>query len=208
MYIPSTYLVRTSNGPEDTGCNFRRKASTIVSPTPHNVACPCIPKLTMFYHSLLSVNEVTEGNVFSHVRLSVCSQFRSHPTTTHMSVPSMPPLAQVPSLLVISGAQDWRPVQTCSLEDLAQCWYQVAGYWSMDDGRQAVFILLECFLVEHMSHFSYSCKMQCPLNLVLENWEYLWFYWTFWIVILDCGLKLHKLSIHTLVMLQKWLEIH
>ena len=28
------------------------------------------------------------------------------------------------------------------------------------------------------------------------------------IVILDYGLKLHKLSIHTLVMLQKWLEIH
>ena len=33
-------------------------------------------------------------------------------------------------------------------------------------------------------------------------------YWTFCIVILDCGLKLHNLSIHTLVMLQKWLEIH
>ena len=24
-----------------------------------------------------------------------------------------------------------------------------------------------------MSHFSYACKMQCPLNLVLENCEYL-----------------------------------
>ena len=57
-----------------------------------------------------------------------------------------------------------------------------------------------------MSHFSYTCKMSCPLNLVLENCEYLWFYLTFWIVILDYGLKLHKLSIHTLVMLQKWLE--
>ena len=32
--------------------------------------------------------------------------------------------------------------------------------------------------------FSYACKMQCPLNLVLESWEY---------AILDCGLKLHKL---------------
>ena len=30
----------------------------------------------------------------------------------------------------------------------------------------------------------------------------------FWIVILDCGLKLHKFSIHTFVMFQKWLEIH
>ena len=28
----------------------------------------------------------------------------------------------------------------------------------------------------YMSHFSYSCKMRYPLNLVLENWEYLWFY--------------------------------
>ena len=54
-----------------------------------------------------------------------------------------------------------------------------------------------------MSHFSYACKMRCPLNLVLENCKYLWFYLTFWIVILDYGLKLHKLSIHTLVMLQK-----
>ena len=59
-----------------------------------------------------------------------------------------------------------------------------------------------------MSHFSYVCKMQYPLNLVLENWEYLWSYWTFCIVILDYDLKLNKLSIHTLVMLQKWLEIH
>ena len=55
----------------------------------------------------------------------------------------------------------------------------------------------------HMSHFAYVCKMRCLLNLVLESWEYLWFYLTFWIAILDCDLKLHKLSIHTLVMLQK-----
>ena len=54
-----------------------------------------------------------------------------------------------------------------------------------------------------MSHFSYACKMRYPLNLVLENWEYLWCYLTFCIVILDYGLKLHKLSIHTLVILQK-----
>ena len=54
-----------------------------------------------------------------------------------------------------------------------------------------------------MSHFAYACKMRCPLNLVLESWKYLWFYLTFWIAILDCGLNFHKLSIHTLVMLQK-----
>ena len=64
------------------------------------------------------------------------------------------------------------------------------------------------FLNLDMSHFTYACKMRYPLNLVLESWEYLWFYWTFCIVILDYGLKLHKLSNHTLVMLQKWLEIH
>ena len=35
---------------------------------------------------------------------------------------------------------------------------------------------------------------------MLENWEYLWFYGIFWVVISDGGLKLPKLSIHTLVM--------
>ena len=66
----------------------------------------------------------------------------------------------------------------------------------------------EIYIYIYMSHFAYACKMWYPLNLVLENIEYLWFYWTFCIVILDYGLKLHNLTIHTLVMLQKWLEIH
>ena len=30
--------------------------------------------------------------------------------------------------------------------------------------------------VVYMSHFTYACKMRYPLNLVLESWEYLWFY--------------------------------
>ena len=86
------------------------------------------------------------------------------------------------------------------------------------EGKQVVGFLLTWRLLQpqlqqqmtdkYMSHFAYACKMRCPLNLVLENSEYLWFYLTFCIVILDCGLKLHKLSNHTLVMLQKWLEIH
>ena len=59
-----------------------------------------------------------------------------------------------------------------------------------------------------MSHFSYSCKMRYPLNLVLESWEYLWSHLTYWVVILEYGLKLHKLLIDTLVMPQKWLEIY
>ena len=29
---------------------------------------------------------------------------------------------------------------------------------------------------KNMSHFAYACKMRYPLNLVLENIEYLWFY--------------------------------
>ena len=29
---------------------------------------------------------------------------------------------------------------------------------------------------KYMSHFAYACKMRYPLNLVLESWEYLWFY--------------------------------
>ena len=54
-----------------------------------------------------------------------------------------------------------------------------------------------------MSHFSYVCKMRYPLNLVLENLKYLQLYLTFWVVIANGGLKLPKLSIHTLVMLRK-----
>ena len=38
----------------------------------------------------------------------------------------------------------------------------------------------------YMSHFAYACKMRYPLNLVLENIEYLWFYWTF----LHCNFRL------------------
>ena len=29
-----------------------------------------------------------------------------------------------------------------------------------------------CYFL-YMSHFAYACKMRCPLNLVLENSEYL-----------------------------------
>ena len=45
--------------------------------------------------------------------------------------------------------------------------------------------------------------MRYPPNLVLENWEYLWFYLTFWVVILNGGLKVTRHLIHTLIMLQK-----
>ena len=75
------------------------------------------------------------------------------------------------------------------------------------DNSETISIAILCHSL-HMSHFAYACKMRYLLNLVLESWQYLWFYWTFCIVILDYGLKLHKLLNHTLVMIQKWLEIH
>ena len=80
------------------------------------------------------------------------------------------------------------------------------GFWSYEANFHFTGTYTDTQL--HMSHFAYTCKMRYPLNLVLEKSEYLWFYLTFCIVILDCGLKLHKLSNHALVMLQKWLEIH
>ena len=36
-------------------------------------------------------------------------------------------------------------------------------------------LMSPCGLI-YMSHFAYACKMRYPLNLVLESWEYLWFY--------------------------------
>ena len=47
------------------------------------------------------------------------------------------PLWPSPLLMI---TQDWRPVQTCSLDDLTvqaanQCWHLVAGYWSTFGGR-------------------------------------------------------------------------
>ena len=43
---------------------------------------------------------------------------------------------------------------------------------------KSFYILKESCKIEiiYMSHFSYVCKMRYPLNLVLENSEYLWFY--------------------------------
>ena len=81
-------------------------------------------------------------------------------------------------------------------------WFLAISKWTL---LSHTFLL---FMWINMSHFSYACKMRYPLNLVLENWEYLWSYLAFCIVILDYGLKLHKLLIHTLVILQKWLEIY
>ena len=47
--------------------------------------------------------------------------------------------------------------------------------WEFSLGVQG---FLENFMIRYiyMSHFAYACKMRCPLNLVLENSKYLWFY--------------------------------
>ena len=58
--------------------------------------------------------------------------------------------------------------------------------------------------LKYLNHRMYTMD----IVVLLESQEYLWFYLTFWIAILDCGWKLHRLSIHTLVMLQKWLKIY
>ena len=44
---------------------------------------------------------------------------------------------------------------------------------------EPAYILKTTLLLIHMSHFAYTCKMRYLLNLVLESWEYLWFYWIF-----------------------------
>ena len=45
-------------------------------------------------------------------------------------------------------------------------------------GREKLLETLDTFsnVKMNMSHFAYACKMWYPLNLVLESWQYLWFY--------------------------------
>ena len=43
-------------------------------------------------------------------------------------------------------------------------------------GANITVYLLAHIYNKHVFHFSYSCKMRYPLNLVLENWKCLWFY--------------------------------
>ena len=59
---------------------------------------------------------------------------------------------------------------------------------------------LDKMLKRYMSNPSNVCTMWWPLNLVLGNCKYLWFYCTFCIVISHGGPQLAKLLIHTFVM--------
>ena len=100
-----------------------------------------------------------EGSVFSHVCPSFSHSVQgSHVTITHdasditmQGTPnSSPPpdMASQTPLLLTSGGQDWRPVQTYSLEDIPS-WLPSSGNWNNRYGqcKRTVSILLECFLV-------------------------------------------------------------
>ena len=63
--------------------------------------------------------------------------------------------------------------------------YCLLLWWPLNE-RALMFELWEFHIEQqtnnelmNMSHFAYACKMRYPLNLVLENSEYLWFYWTY-----------------------------
>ena len=98
---------------------------------------------TVSFASLLPANEAVGRECFqSCVSVSLCVQRgREVPCDHyprcigphHLGTPSLTgPTRTWPqlSLLVASGGQDWRPVQTCSLEGFPhQCWHLMAGYW-------------------------------------------------------------------------------
>ena len=69
-------------------------------------------------------------------------------------------------------------------------WYDksdVEEYRPVNAGISTDYVFTYVAKYIYMSHFAYMCKMRYPLNLVLESCKYLWFYWTFCIVILDYG---------------------
>ena len=102
-------------------------------------------------HSLLlpQPTKLQEGNIFSCVCLPMVGReriprYRAHPLSLSVQSHSSLSPSLVP-LLVTFGGQDWRPVQTCSLEDPHRCWHLVAEVRMV--GERAVRILLEDFLV-------------------------------------------------------------
>ena len=77
--------------------------------------------------------------------------------------------------IVTSGGQDWRLVETCPLQD-PPTMLTSAGYWSMYVwGKQAIHILLECFLVAitymeilktKWTHTSCSSTSFCSIQVI------------------------------------------
>ena len=110
-----------------------------------------------------SLDPVWECNVFSHICLSVCSRGKGfHVTITHDALdlniqgpPSpAPPLctgtffAPAPALLLVtSGGEDQRPIQTCSLEDPPGADIRWLATEACMVGEHLVHILLEYLLV-------------------------------------------------------------
>ena len=92
-------------------------------------------------------------------------------------------------------------IQFClQIDDLWRYFQAHTTHWSQSLVIEIMNIIhsLTVWLFDnwHTYDFSWMCKIWYPHNLVLEHWEYLWIYRTFWAVIADCDLKLPKLSIH------------
>ena len=98
-----------------------------------------------------------EGNVFS--RVSVCPQRERgelYPRCLGPTIQGCPPptvqeplsLPWSPFVLVTSGGQDHRHVQTCSLgEHIPDIWWLATKAGTVDRRLRAVRILLECSIV-------------------------------------------------------------
>ena len=89
-------------------------------------------------------------SVYQSVNQSVCPQGGLHVTITHdaLNLTVQPPTSNMGTpLLETSGDHHWRIVKTCSLEDPHQYWHLVATE-ACTVGKQAVCILLGCFLVQ------------------------------------------------------------
>ena len=120
----------------------------------------------IFYHPPTKLRGV---NVFTDVCLSFCSG-GSHVTITHdaLDLTVHPPTDMGPhstgtSPAVTSGGHHWRPVQTCSLQNLPPPVLTSGDYWSMYVWRKwAVSILVECFLVKHV--FKIHTKLSTTYN--------------------------------------------
>ena len=116
--------------------------------------------------------KLQEGNVFTGFHLFTgkripvwplptmpwTSLYRAPPPPPHITpwtpCPSSPPdIRPGTPLLLTSGGQHWKPVQTCSLEDLLRTdiwWCPLKHIQFATVCKQAVSILLECFLVNDL----------------------------------------------------------
>ena len=64
-----------------------------------------------------------------------------------------------------SSGQDWRPFQTCSLKDTPNCYWHLVATEVHMVSKQAVCILLECFLVTYNIRFGSCCLWSTALMI-------------------------------------------